>query len=92
MVNCVNCEQYLCQDCDKRIHNKGARMKHVREQKFKIEAAVMNEEEMKIQEEPVTKEETSLSLKGQSFTPSNRAIQNDQYFNMSVASTQATGL
>ena len=40
-------------------------MKHFREDKFKIEAAVTNEEEMKVQEEPSqAKEETGLSLKG----------------------------
>ena len=29
-LHCTNCGQYLCLDCDKKIHNKGKRLEHIR--------------------------------------------------------------
>jgi len=36
-VYCKECEQYMCEDCNKKIHNKGARLKHRRIDKDKLE-------------------------------------------------------
>ena len=39
---CKNCEQYLCPECDKRIHNKGARRNHSRIKKNAIDLPDQN--------------------------------------------------
>ena len=37
-VFCEDCEQHMCADCNKKIHNKGKRAKHIRKEHFSNEA------------------------------------------------------
>lgn len=73
MVHCDSCEQFLCQDCDKRIHNKGARQKHVRDTQNKVsrkEEPIEEKKEILISPAPQTLNQNKLRFEIPPFIPS----------------------
>ena len=51
---CASCEQYMCLDCSKLIHNKGARLRHVLDSAYLLSEGFVNFETLESRRFPPT--------------------------------------